>query len=90
MTTITLITPWPVRDRLVALTRQPARRLARLTWRRSRVAAMQCAGCHHWHKPRQLRLPDLLCRSCQDAAYLTARARLQALAATRSSTGGTR
>jgi hypothetical protein len=61
----------------------------------SRVVAFQCLQCGTWVRPRDIRLPDGICRDCEHvnevAAYTTARKRLSALVArARTITGGRR
>ena len=51
--------------------RQPTRR-RRITWatlprlrRRSTVTAVQCGYCRSWVKPRYIRWPTAICRTCE-------------------------
>jgi hypothetical protein len=40
-----------------------------LPWRRSRVTAIACAYCGTLRKPRQIRLPAVICRDCEAAGF---------------------
>jgi hypothetical protein len=36
-----------------------------LPWRRTRVLAVGCRFCGRMRKPRQVRMPDVICRDCE-------------------------